>query len=432
MITKAQKELVQWTMEYALENGCDAARLSLNKNSNTSFKIRDMKIDSLQQATKNELSIQLYFDERFGTISSNRLEKNELKRFIRNGIESISYTAKNKRDLPDASLYYKGGLPDLQLYDPKFAHIHPDEKVSLAMQVCNEMMDKNPHVVSSNSTYLDGDSFTYQITSNGFEGESSQSHYSLSANVSIKSGGDARPQSFWFESSLFFDELEKKNIGKKALERTLCRLGQRKIASAKMPMVVDFMVAANLLSPVIKAMMNHSFLSDKQDTKVFSDKMTLVDEPHLIKSYGARYFDNEGIATQKRNVFENGLLKMYFRNTFSAKTLKKPQTISSPSILTMPGGSKNAEQLTATLKKGILVTDFIGGNCNPGTGDFSYGIEGFLIENGKPTLPVCEMNITGNICTLWNNLVEVGNDARLSSSRRIPSLLFDQVDFSGI
>jgi PmbA protein len=77
------------------------------------------------------------------------------------------------------------------------------------------------------------------------------------------------------------------------------------------------------------------------------------------------------------------------------------------------------------------VTGFNGGNCNPTTGDFSYGIEGFLIENGKITQPVNEMNITGNMLTLWNNLVEIGNDARLTSNRRIPSLLFDNIDFSG-
>ncbi|MDR0431134.1 MAG: TldD/PmbA family protein, partial [Tannerellaceae bacterium] len=59
-------------------------------------------------------------------------------------------------------------------------------------------------------------------------------------------------------------------------------------------------------------------------------------------------------------------------------------------------------------------------------------IEGFLIENGKTTQPVSEMNITGNMIELWNNLQETGNDARLSSSWRIPSLLFDQVDFNGM
>ncbi|MDR0429197.1 MAG: TldD/PmbA family protein, partial [Tannerellaceae bacterium] len=59
-------------------------------------------------------------------------------------------------------------------------------------------------------------------------------------------------------------------------------------------------------------------------------------------------------------------------------------------------------------------------------------VEGFLIENGKLTQPISEMNVTGNILTLWNNLAEVGNDIRESSSWRIPSLAFKEVDFSGL
>jgi PmbA protein len=98
----------------------------------------------------------------------------------------------------------------------------------------------------------------------------------------------------------------------------------------------------------------------------------------------------------------------------------------------MPSGSKDLDGLVASVDKGIFVTGFNGGNCNGTTGDFSYGIEGFLIEKGRLAQPVNEMNVTGNMITLWNNLVEIGNDTRIDSSWRIPSLLFDNVDFSGI
>ena len=439
MITKAQKDLAQWAMEYALKNGCQAARLSLYNDSNTSFEIRDMKIDSLQQASENGLSIQLFVDGRFGSISTNRLDKKELEGFIKNGIESTRYLAEDKaRTLPDAALYYKGGSPDLQLYDSKFSNIQPDEKVALAMNVCDEIMGKDERIVSSNSSYYDGNSFSYRIASNGFEGETSSSYFGLSGSASIKGEGDARPSAYWYESSLYYDELIKTGIGKTALERTLQKLGQKKVASAKMPMVVDFLNSSQLLSPVLRAIdgssiqQKNSFMLDKLQQKVFNDKMTIVDEPHLIKSSGARYFDGEGIATKKRNIFDKGVLDIYFIDTYNANKLNMPQTISSASILTMQGSQKNAEALAGTLDKGILVTGFNGGNCNATTGDFSYGIEGFLIEKGKITQPVSEMNITGNMLTLWSNLAEIGNDVRLSSSWRIPSLLFDNVDFSGM
>jgi len=107
-------------------------------------------------------------------------------------------------------------------------------------------------------------------------------------------------------------------------------------------------------------------------------------------------------------------------------------TVNSPSILVLQTGKNDLDGLVAEVDKGILITGFNGGNCNSSTGDFSYGIEGFLIENGKLTQPVSEMNVTGNMLALWSSLVETGNDPRLSSSWRIPSLVFEGVDFSGL
>jgi PmbA protein len=310
--------------------------------------------------------------------------------------------------------------------------------VALAMAVCAEITGKDERVISSESGYSDSENFSYRIASNGFEGESSNSSFSLYGVASIKSDGDERPSSYWNESSLFFDDLIKDGIGAKALERALSKLGQQKTASAKLPMIVDFLSAGQLLSPVLNAIngasiqQKNSFLLDKVQQKVFNDKMTLMDEPHLIRSAGARHFDGEGVATQKRTIFDAGVLNLYFIDTYNSNKLNMPNTISAPSILTIPAGTRNAIGLARTVEKGILVTGFNGGNCNPTTGDFSYGIEGFLIEKGAITQPVNEMNITGNMLALWSNLMEIGNDARLTSSRRIPSLLFDNVDFSGL
>ncbi|MDR0843808.1 MAG: TldD/PmbA family protein, partial [Tannerella sp.] len=342
------------------------------------------------------------------------------------------------RTLPDASLYYKGGQPDLKLYDAAFETIQPDDKVALAMHVCEEIMGKDERIVAAESSYSDGDSFRYMIASNGFEGETSESQFSLVGSVSIKGDGDARPSSYWYDSSLYYDRLIKDGIGAKALERTLRKLGQHKIASARLPMVVDFINSRHLLSPVMGALsgssiqQKNSFLLDKLNRKVLGDKVTLIDEPHLPQASGARYFDGEGVATKRMTVFEAGVLKTYYIDTYYARKMETERTIDSPSVLTMPLGDKDVDGLVASLDKGILVTGFNGGNCNSSTGDFSYGIEGFLVEKGRLTQPVNEMNITGNMLTLWSSLVEAGNDPRIHTNWRIPSLLFDGVDFSGM
>lgn len=439
MIAQQNKNLAQWAMEYALKNGCQASRINLYAGSNTSFEVRDMKIDRLQQASESGMNILLYVDGKFASYSTNRLDKKELEKFIKEGIETTRFLAEDKaRTLPDPSRYYKGGMPDLQIYDSKINSIHPDEKVGLAMSTCDEIMGKDNRIIAAEASYSDGNSANYIIASNGFEGESASSSFSLVGSVSIKGENEVRPSGYWYDASLFYDSLIKKGIGTKALERTISRLGQGKIKSGRYAMLVDNLNASRLLSPVIEALygssiqQNNSFLLNKLNEKVLGNNVTLYDEPHMIKSPGARYFDNEGVATRKMPIFENGVLNTYFIDTYSANKLNIDPTISSPSIVTMQMGDKDQNQLVSSINKGILVTGFNGGNSNSTTGDFSFGVEGFLIENGKIAQPVSEVNITGNLLTLWDNLVEAGNDPRQSSSWRIPSLLFKDVNFSGL
>lgn len=202
-------------------------------------------------------------------------------------------------------------------------------------------------------------------------------------------------------------------------------------------MLVDNLNTGRLLSPLIAAMygsglqQKNSFLLNKLHTRIASEKLSVTDEPHLPRAMGARWFDEEGIATAQRPVIEKGVLSAYFIDTWCAGKMNTAPTISGPSVLTFTPGDKNLEQLCALLNKGILVTGFNGGNSNSSTGDFSFGVEGFLIENGEMTIPVAEMNITGNLLDLWQQLVETGNDARLHSAWRTPSMLFGEVNFSG-
>ena len=237
---------------------------------------------------------------------------------------------------------------------------------------------------------------------------------------------------------MFFDKLKKEGIGKTALERALKRIGQKKIESGKMPMIVDNRLVGRIFSPLISALngsaiqQKNSFLIDKLGEKVVSDKLTITDDPFIVSGRGSRLFDGEGLATKKRSIFENGVLKSYYIDTYYGKKLDMNPTSGSTTNLLFSTGNKDLKGLIACLNKGILVTGFNGGNSNGTTGDFSYGIEGFLIENGEMTRPVSEMNITGNMLSLWSSIGELGNDVNVNSSWLTPSILFDGVDFSGI
>ena len=203
-------------------------------------------------------------------------------------------------------------------------------------------------------------------------------------------------------------------------------------------MLVDNLNARRLIAPIISALygnslqQRNSFLIDKLDQQLFPLSMNLIDDPHNEGVPGARFFDGEGVATKKRAIIEDGYLRTYFIDTYSANKMKVPPTISGPSTLFLNKGGKDLDGLVKSLSAGILVTGFNGGNCNSSTGDFSYGIEGFWVENGIAVHPVSEMNVTGNMLALWQSLVETGNDPLDSSSWKIPSLLFEKVDFSGL
>ena len=237
MITDNNKKLAQWAMDFALKNGCQAAKVVLYANSNTSFELRDAKMD---------------VDGRYGNYSTNRLDKKELETFIKNGIESTRYLAPDEfRVLADPARYYTGGKPDLQMFDDKIFGINPDDKVALARAAAGEVMGKNDRIISVETSYSDGENSSYRLMSNGFEGESKSTWYSVSASVAIKGEGEARPSDYWYGSSLFYDKLPKTDIGSVALERVLRKLGQKKAKSGKYTMVVDPINSGRMLSPVL-------------------------------------------------------------------------------------------------------------------------------------------------------------------------------------
>lgn len=439
-MTKEEKySIAKWAMEHAIQNGAQQARVSIYNNNSSQIEVRDEKIDKLQESNRNGMRINLYVDNKYSSISTNRItNKEELARFIEEAIAGTRYLAEDEfRTLPDPKLYYKGDGPDLKTVDPNFKSVDPQKKIEDAFALEKEVLGKDERIISVSTTYSDEMSGSVMVDSNGFEGDTENSYYSLSASVSV-SDGSARPQGGWYESAIFSSRLVREDIGNKALKKALDRLGQEKIESAQMPMIVENKLARRALQPLISALngsaiqQKQSWLIGKKGEKIGSDLLSVVDDPFIVSGRGSRLFDNEGMATQKRSVLDKGVLKTYYIDTYYGKKLEMEPTSGSTTNLVFEPGSKDLEGLLADIDRGILVTGFNGGNNNQVTGDFSYGIEGFLVEKGKLVKPVAEMNITGNFKELWKNLIAVGSDVDINQSWQLPSLVFDKVDFSGI
>ncbi len=437
---KAEKyKLAKWVMQYALDKGAQEVSVNIFDNLSTSIEIREKKIDKLEQANQAGLSVRLLVDKKYSAHSTNRLNnRTDLKRFIEEAITGTRFLSEDEfRYLPDPAIFYKGGGVDLKTFDIDFVNIDPQRKIAAAMAVEKEVFGTDNRIISVTSGYSDGMSSMVMVTSNGFEGDTANTYYGLNVSVSVK-GGDARPQSSWNESAIFNDKLKRTGLGEKALSRALRKIGQTKIESEKLPMIIENRLVGQTLSPLISALsgssiqQKNSFLADMLGEKVGSEMLTIIDDPSIISGRASRHFDNEGLALKRRAVFEDGILKSYYIDTYYGRKLGIEPTSGSTTNLIFKPGKRTIEEMVASMKRGILVTGFNGGNTNNATGDFSYGIDGFLIENGEATQPVSEMNITGNMKELWKSLEEVGIDVYQNSSWRTPSLMFNGVDFSGI
>ncbi len=175
-----------------------------------------------------------------------------------------------------------------------------------------------------------------------------------------------------------------------------------------------------------------SFYEGKRGTQVGSALLTLADEPLLPRGLGSRLFDGEGIAARRLPIFEAGVLRNYYVDTYYGRKLKLDPTTGGRSNLAWGLGPKSKLELIADAKNGFYVTSFLGGNSNGTTGDFSLGVSGFRIRGGRIAEPVAEMNVAGNHLELWQRLVAVGNDPFPYSALRTPTLVFEGVQFAGL
>lgn len=437
MIQEYEKDIAQRALEKAMKYGCDGCRVTLKKGTENELEVRDGKTDRLHHSSGCQLTVNLYADGKYSSVSTNKISDEEISRLIRNGIKNCQcLMADPYRLMPESQLYYKGNDVEMGLYDHSFSSITPEMKLTTALSAIDEMKDPDGNVITASAMVDDYEAHTYIISSNGFEGMESRSSYALSASISVRDEGDSRPEAWWYISSPHWDTMRKKGIGETALRRALRKRGSRKTRSGRYTMIVETMVVSQLLAPMIGAMKGEalqqqsSFLTGKKGEAIASPQLTLTDNPLLTGHPGARCFDAEGIALRPMTVIENGVLCNYYISHYIGRKMGVEPTTGATSILLTTQGTESAESMIASCGHGLFVTGFNGGNCNGATGDFSYGIEGFVIENGGLTAPFSEMIVTGNMLTLWKNLSKMGNDAPEFMAWSLPTMQFEDVAVS--
>lgn len=453
MIVANEIELARYCIEFAIKSGASAARLSLNKNVMDAYTILNGELDKVSHSADRSIYLYLYVDGRYGTFSTNRLEKKELEDFISQAVVMVRMLGEDQlRRLPDADRTAKDAITGLELglCDATYESYSSEERLERAKSM-SRFKTYTPTteytVLSEECEYAESSDDTLLIDSQGFEGRHRETSFNCFSEITIQDKEGTRYSGYWWEASPSRASLEIGNCSAKALSRASGQIGPQNRRSGRYKMVVDSTVASRLVSPILNALnasaiqQKMSFLEGSSGQKMFSEGLTICDLARTSGKAGSRMYDTEGVATADRTIIDNGTVREYFVSTYMAgKTGFAPtiEDVSRPCLMPFIRGCKLAESkkdvslkdILAICGNGIYVTGFNGGNCNPVTGDFSFGIEGFAFSKGKITHPVKEMLITGNIMTLWNSLVAAGSDARTSSRWQIPTLAFENVSFS--
>lgn len=452
MITEHEINIARHCISYALANGADAVRVSLSDSTMDSCTLLNGVLDKVTHAADRSIYLYVFADKRYGTFSTNRLEKEDIEKFIIQSIAMVRMLGEDEcRSLPSPERTAKDAATGLELglYDPRYESSDSDSRLSRTkgMSIFESVPGQMYSLISEECEYSESCDDSFVADSNGFEGRHTETCFSAFSEMTIQDTEGAKYSGFWWESSFDMDGIHLRGCAEKALERAVRQIGPKKRRSGHYRMVVDTSVATKLIAPVLTALnaasiqQKMSFLDGSLGQQVFPEGMTLMDLARTPGRNGSRLFDTEGVATKDAPVIENGVVMQYFVNTYmSAKMGIEPtvEDISRPCLMPFAKDKTlSSQEKTLSLKdllalsgSGILVTGFNGGNCNPVTGDFSFGIEGFAFSRGKITHPVREMLITGNILELWNNLTAVASDARASVRWQIGSLAFEKVSFS--
>jgi len=448
-ITGKEKSAAEHCLEYAMKKGASQARISLNKSVLDSFQLLNGELDKVSHCADRSIFIYLFADGRYGTFSTNRLETAEIENFIDKALESTRMLTPDKfRRLADPERTEKNALTGREagLYDKEYEKMTARRRLELAMEGTifkTAPKDGRYELISEECEYSDSVEDNYVIDSNGFEGRHTETSFSFWTEVTIGCPDGHKYNGYSWTSAPKFSDIEIARCGKEAMEKAAMQIGPKQVKSGKRTMIVDNLCSSRLAAPIFSALnasaiqQHNSFLEDSLGKQVFPESLTIMDLARTVGKPGARMFDTEGVATKDMALIEGGKVCTYFVNTYMAgKTDMEPtiEGISRPTVRPfIKGCSKSGigiGDIMSACGEGILVTGFNGGNCNPTTGNFSYGIEGFVFKNGKILHPVKEMVITGNMLSLWSNLFAAGSDARYGSRWQIPTLAFTDVDFS--
>lgn len=428
-------------LKTARAGGAQEAAARIAKVREVSVQWRDGQIEQVSESTTRGLALSLYVDGRFASVSTSDLRPDAIPPFIADAVAMTRTLSEDPfRSLPDPHLYSNRPSLDLEFSDPEYRTLTAPRRRDLARSIeeAARSVSGADRILSVTTSVSDSRSEMFRAASNGFEGDRIDTSFWLSGSVTVQDKDGRRPEESDFSGGRFVRDLgDPSEVGKEATRRALARLDARKAPSGIMTMVLDSRVTGRLVSALLSPLsassiqQRRSFLEGRCGERVGSSLLHVTDEPLILRGLGSRHFDGEGLSAKRLPLFEEGVLRNFYVDTYYGKKLSLPPTTGSTSNLDWRLGDKSQTELIAEAGEGVFVTGFLGGNSNGTTGDFSLGVQGFMIRKGALAEPLSEMNISGNQLELWKRLSAVGREPYEYSPLRTPTLVFEGVSFAG-
>ena len=438
VLTQEEMALAKHCLNFALKEGADKVRITLTKSLLNLVGLLNGEVDKTSHALDRSLQLQLFVEGRFGSFSSNRLEKEGLEAFIREAIDTVKMLEADAfRTLPAPERQAQDAVTgrELDLYDPAYESLTAEARRQMAL---GSIAWPQEGLIAEEGEYSDSVFDSLTLDSQGLEARHTETSFEIGYESTVEDKEGRHFSSYWWDATPRLQDLQLKDCAEKAYRRAVDQQNPKTVPSGKYTLILDTECASKVVTPLLSALggyslqQKNSFLTGSLGKQLFPQGLTILDVPRTPGDTGCRLFDSEGVATREMPIIENGIVKTYFLNTYIAGKMEMEPTIEDATrVKVLPfGNCKTQQDVLDQVKDGILVTGFNGGNSNPATGNFSYGIEGFLIQDGKRVHPVREMLITGDFLTLWSHLAAAAQDARPCLSKLVPTLAFTDVDFS--
>lgn len=443
------QDVAKKVLARAKKMGARQAEVFLENGRTSSVHVRDGEVEDVTEATSKGMGLRVFVKNRLGFAFTSDFDAGSLHAFVDRAILLAGASAPNPLNgLPKPGDF--GTNPDVPgLFDPAVAALDGTWKIKTALEVEKSAKAVDTRIKTFKSVGAgDGVYDVYLASSEGFRG-GYQGTYAYLFATPVASDGQQLQTSSWFNYKRFLGDLDSpENIGREAARRALRMLGARKVSSQQVPVVFDPSMTASFLGTLASAVngdavhQGSSFLGASKGKSIAPTHFTVLDDGRLARGLSSAPFDGEGVPTRTSAIVENGVLKSFLYDTFTARKAKTHSTgnasrsyRSLPSIgthnLYLQPGTRTPEEIIKEVKNGFYVTSMLGHGINIVTGDYSRGANGLWIENGELAYPVQEVTVAGALPRMLASIDAVGNDLEFRSSTGAPTIRFSNLMVSG-